>query len=210
RIRQGERRPRRRPLGAARGRSLRHPHAGRGALAEPRERRGDRALRGAPPGRRPPRGRAGLAASVDGPARRRYAGAMARPVALVCIGLALAGCGRRAASATPDGSVRELVERMHRLRGDPGDAKAAYELLSRRAQQNLAARALRYSAASGKAIAPEAMIVPSRFLVRFEPQRYVAQVSGSFARVEVLGLLAGERAQIACVFEDRGWRVDLG
>jgi hypothetical protein len=150
---------------------------------------------------------------VDGASPRGYAarrGNMIRTLAIASVALALAGCGRRAPSATPDGSVRELVERMRRLRGDPGDAKAAYELLSRRAQQNLAARAKRYSDASGKAIAPEAMIVPSRFLLRFEPQRYSAQISGVFARVEVLGLLAGDRALVPCVFEEGGWRVDLG
>ncbi len=134
---------------------------------------------------------------------------MRAPVALLTLALALAGCGRRAPNATPDGAVRELVERMRRLRGDPGDAKAAYALLSKRAQQNLAARAQRYSAASGKTIAPEAMIVPSRFPPRFEPQRYSAQVWASFARVEVLGLLAGDHAQVDCVLEDGLWRVDL-
>src|SRR6185369_12688021 len=108
----------------------------------------------------------------------------------------------RAASATPDGSVRELVERMRRLRGDPGDAKATFELLSRRAKLNLKARAQRYSAASGKAMTAEAMIVPSRFLLRFEPQRYSAQISGSFAKVEVVGLLVGEHAEVPCVFEE--------
>jgi hypothetical protein len=124
--------------------------------------------------------------------------------------LALAGCGRRTPNATPDGAVRELVERMGGLHGDPGDARAAYELLSKRAQQNLAARAQRYGAGTGKAIAPEAMIVPSRFIRRFEPQRYSAEIAGSSARVEVLGLLAGDRAQVHCVLEDGGWRVDLG
>jgi hypothetical protein len=137
---------------------------------------------------------------------------MNRSSSFVGIGraLALTGCGRRAPNATPDGAVRELVERMRRLHGDPFDARAAYDLLSRHAQQNLAARAQRYSAASGKAIAPEAMLVPSRFLVRFEPQRFSAQVSGSYARVEVLGLLASDRAQVPCVFEEGAWRVDLG
>jgi hypothetical protein len=134
---------------------------------------------------------------------------MLRSVALLVVALALAGCGRRAPSATPDGSVRELVERMRRLRGDPGDAKASYELLSRRAQQNLAARAQRYSAASGKAIAPEAMMVPSRFLVRFEPQRYEAQVGTAAARVDVVGPAPGERAMVPCVLEDGAWHVDL-
>ena len=134
-----------------------------------------------------------------------------RPTAaLLTLTLALGGCGRRAPNATPDGAVRELVERMRRLRGDPADARAAYALLSKRAQQNLTARAQRYSAASGKTIAPEAMIVPSRFAVRFEPQRYSAQTWATFARVEVLGLLAGDRAQVDCVLEDGVWRVDLG
>ena len=123
---------------------------------------------------------------------------------------ALAGCGRRVPNTTPDGAVRELVERLRRVQGDPAEAKAAYELLSKRAQQNLVERAKRYSAASGKAIAPEAMIVPSRFLLRFEPQRYTAQAAGPMARVDVIGLLAGERASIPCVLEEGLWRVDLG
>jgi hypothetical protein len=132
-----------------------------------------------------------------------------RRAALLCLALGLAGCGRRAPNATPDGAVRELVERMRRMHGDPSDAKAAYELLSRRAQQNLTARAQRYSAASGKAMAPEGMLAPARFLVRFEPQRYAAEVSGTTARVTVLGLLSEERAQVPAVFEEGGWRVDL-
>jgi len=125
------------------------------------------------------------------------------------VGLSAAGCGRRQPHSTPDGSVRELVERLRQLHGDPADAKVVYDLLSKRARENLAARAQRYSAASGKAIAPEAMIVPSRFQLRFEPQRYVAQIAGAHALVEVSGLLPGERAQIPCTYEESAWRVDL-
>jgi hypothetical protein len=131
-------------------------------------------------------------------------------IALVgALSLAPAGCSRRPPNATPDGAVRELVERLARLQGDPADAGAVYELLSRRAKENLAARAQRYSAATGKTIAPEAMIAPSRFQLRFEPQRYVPQVAGVHALVEVAGLLPGERAQIPCVYEDAAWRIDL-
>lgn len=130
-------------------------------------------------------------------------------IALLALTAALPACGRRAPNTSPDVAVRELVERMRRVHGDPAEAKGAYELLSKRAQQNLVERAKRYSAASGKTIAPEAMIVPSRFLVRFEPQRYTAQIAGTSARVDVVGLLASDRASIPCVFEDGGWRVDL-
>lgn len=139
----------------------------------------------------------------------RWIGWKTSGIAALCAASALPGCGRRAPNATPDGAVRELVERMRRVKGDPAEAKGAYELLSKHAQQNLVERAKRYSAASGKTIAPEAMIVPSRFLLRFEPQRYTAQVAGTTARVDVVGLLAGERAVVPCVFEDGGWRVDL-
>jgi hypothetical protein len=127
---------------------------------------------------------------------------------MVTSGLA-AGCGRRAPNATPEGAVREFVERMRRVQGDPADAKAAFEMLSANAKANLKTRAERYSAASGKTIAPEAMIVPSLFLLRFDPQRYRAKISGVYALVEAQGLLPEERAQIPCVFEDERWRLDL-
>ena len=136
---------------------------------------------------------------------------MAKMIAalLIALTLTLAGCGRRLPDATPDGVVRELVERLRHVHGDPADARAAYALLSKRTQANLAARAQRYSAASGKMIAPEAMLAPSRFLVRFEPQRYTAKIAGAYALVDVTGLVEGDRAQIACVFEDVAWRVEL-
>jgi hypothetical protein len=98
---------------------------------------------------------------------------------------------------------------MRRIHGDPAEAKAAYAVLSKRAQQNLTERAKRYSAASGKAIAPEAMIAPSRFLLRFEPERYTPHLSGAAARVDVVGLRPEDRATVACVFEDGTWRVEL-
>jgi hypothetical protein len=132
------------------------------------------------------------------------------PALALLVGVAtLAGCSRKPPNATPDGAVRELVERMRRTQSDPGDARAAFDLLSKRAQANLSARAQRYSAATGKTIAAEAMIVPARFITRFPPQRYVAQIAGSYALVEVSGVLPADRAQIPCVFEDAAWRVDL-
>lgn len=136
---------------------------------------------------------------------------MAKTIAalLIALTLTLTGCGRRLPNATPDGAVRELVERLRRVHGDAADARAAYELLSKRTQANLSARAQRYSAASGKMIAPEAMLAPSRFLIRFEPQRYVAKIAGTYALVDITGLLEGDHAQITCVFEDDVWHVEL-
>jgi hypothetical protein len=128
---------------------------------------------------------------------------------VIVAAVALCGCGRRAPNATPDGAVRELVDRLRRVHGDPVDAKSAFELLSKRTQANLAVRAQRYSAASGKTIAPEAIIAPARFVLRFEPQRYAARLAGGYALVEITGILASDRAQIPCVLEDGAWRVEL-
>jgi hypothetical protein len=126
------------------------------------------------------------------------------------VGLALAvGCSRRPPDATPDGVVRELVDRMRLVRGDPQDARGVFDLLSKRAQANLAARAKRYSAASGKTINPEAMIAPSRFALHFEPQRVTAQTSGLYALVDIEGVHPNEHAKVTCIFEEKGWRVDL-
>ena len=131
----------------------------------------------------------------------------ARPLLLAA--LLAGGCAPRPVDATPEGTARELVDRMRRVHGDPADARSAFELLSKRARDNLAERAARYGAASGKSIAPEAMIVPSRFAVRFEPQRYEAQVSGALAQVTVRGDLPEHEARIMCVLEDGRWRVDM-
>jgi hypothetical protein len=129
--------------------------------------------------------------------------------AALIVGAATIGCGRRVPNATPDGAVRELVERLRLVNGDPADAKAVFVLLSKRAQANLVARAKRYSDASGKNIAPEAMIAPARVVLHLEPQRYTAKISGTYALVEVTGLLPEDRAQVSCIFEDEAWRVDL-
>jgi hypothetical protein len=125
------------------------------------------------------------------------------------LALSLGACSRKPPTATPEGSVHELVDRFRRWRGDPADAKAVHALLSSSTRDNLAARAKRYGAASGKTIAPEAMLVPSRFVLRFEPARYVAEVAGAFARVSVVGSRPEERAEIPCVFEESEWRVEL-
>jgi hypothetical protein len=125
------------------------------------------------------------------------------------LAVAAIGCGRRAPNATPDGTVRELVDRLRRVQGDPRDAKAAYALLSKRAQENLEARAKRYSAASGRTIAPESMLVPWRTSFRFEPQKYVAQPFGDHARVSIVGPHTDDRAEVFCSFEKGVWTVDV-
>jgi len=133
------------------------------------------------------------------------------PSSLRCCLLLLAvlvlGCDPPSQS-TPDGIVRTFVERLTSFNGDSRDADRLFELLSERAQDNLSQRAERYSAASGRKIAPAAMLVPSRFapgVIR----SYTAQLSGKFALVEIVGTPPDRRAQIPCVFEEGRWRIDI-
>jgi hypothetical protein len=141
-------------------------------------------------------------------ARRRWLKSALALVGVLSVA-ALAACDPTPQSATPEGAVREFVEVVRGFHGAESDAQQLFELLSERAKSNLRTRAERYGAASGKKIAPWAMLVPSRMAPRFTPQSYTAQVVGKYALVEVVGVGPNERARVPCVLEDDRWRVDL-
>ncbi len=130
--------------------------------------------------------------------------------ALFAAALFSAACRRQPVDATPEAVVREFLDRMKRLQSDPKDARAVYELLSRPSQANLAERAKRASAATGKRMGPEQMIAPAYFFPRFQAQRWATKTAGERATVELLGVdPAEERAVVPCVREEGHWRVDL-
>ncbi|MBL9024720.1 MAG: hypothetical protein JNL21_21165 [Myxococcales bacterium] len=143
------------------------------------------------------------------PGRQRPRAPQARWALLLGLG-ALAACSRPRPDATPEGAVRELTIHLGRYSdGDPTEAKAAFGLLSKEARSELEKRAERYSAASGKRIAPELMIAPASFVSRFEARELSSRIQGPYAVVAAVGLLAEERAEIPCVYEEGGWRVHL-
>ena len=119
------------------------------------------------------------------------------------------GCSRAPANATPDGAVRTFVELMGSFDGSSQDAEEAFAMLSERARQNLRDRAERYGAASGRKIAPEAMLVPARTSPRFLAHSYTAEIVGKYALVDIVGVDSSHRAQVPCVLEEGTWRVDL-
>ncbi len=121
----------------------------------------------------------------------------------------LIACEPAAPNRTPEGAVQEFIEIVRGFHGNEHDAAALFDLLSERAKENLRSRADRYGAASGKKIAPAAMLVPSRMTPRFIPQAYSAQIVGKYALVDVVGVSAEQSAHVPCVLEDGAWRVDL-
>lgn len=106
--------------------------------------------------------------------------------------------------------VEEFVARMQRVHGDPKAARLAYELLWSEARRNLGERAKRASAVGGRTVVPEEMIAPSRFVLRFEPKHYAAEVQGDWARVTVAGDGPEARREVVkCVRENGHWRVAM-
>jgi len=125
--------------------------------------------------------------------------------------LTLAGCESEQVDTRPEQVVEEFVARMRRVHGDPKTARAAYELLWNEARSNLAERAKRTSAVAGREVAPEEMIAPSRFSLKFEPKHYRATIDGDWAIVTVSGGDGPDAVehQVRCVREDGRWRVVL-
>ena len=129
---------------------------------------------------------------------------------LTCALLAAASaCKTEPIDARPDRMVEEFVQRMQRVHGDSKTARPAFDLLWSEAKRNLAERAKRASSVVGRKVAPEEMLAPSRFSLRYTPRRYDARIDGDWALVTIAGEVADQRHDVKCVREDGSWRVAL-
>src|SRR5262245_50342990 len=143
---------------------------------------------------------------------------LARVVLVLLLGAAFglpalvagSACPRQPPDLTPEGAVRELLDRIDQTESDPGEVSAVYELLSSRTRANLIERARRASTTSGREVAPEEMLAPGRFSLRFEPRKMHTRVADERAVVDVTGIdPETDRAEVPCVLEDGRWRIEI-
>jgi hypothetical protein len=134
-----------------------------------------------------------------------------RPLAAGLLAIAtLSACQRKPPDLTPEGAVRELLDRLDRIETDPTEARAVYDLLSGPTKQNLIERARRASTTSGRDIPPQDMLAPGRFSLRFEPRKMHTRVADDRAVVDVTGIdPETDRAEVPCVLEDGRWRIEI-
>jgi hypothetical protein len=146
-----------------------------------------------------------------GALRQAHRAIRSRSLQLVVALLVLAdGCNRTPPDATPEGTVRELLERIDRIESDPAEARAVYDLLSTHTKANLVERAHRASTTSGREIPPEQMLAPGRFSLRFEPRKMHARFAHDRAIVDVVGSdPSTDHAEVPCVLEQGKWRIEI-
>jgi hypothetical protein len=124
------------------------------------------------------------------------------------LALALGGCERRSEPPGPEQVVAAFLREMSGMHGDPLVAERIVELLWAPARSNLAERARRASALSGRPLPPGELLVPSWFTVRGTPERFESRVAGDWAEVRIVAA-DGRFTTARCVREDSGWKLVL-
>ena len=121
----------------------------------------------------------------------------------------LVSCSRPPPDATPEGALREWIERMNAQVTDPKEAPAAYAMLSKTTRAELEQRAERASLIEGHHASGWEMLASGRFSLRFPPKHFATQLEGNSATVQVTGAEPSEHATVHMVKEGAVWRVEL-
>jgi hypothetical protein len=135
-----------------------------------------------------------------------------RICALVFLTALALACSRPPPDATPEGALREWIDKMGAERDGPrqeGSARAAYALLSAGTHEKLEKRAERSSRSEGHHVEPWDVLAPGRFALKFRPTHLTSTVSGDTATVRVTGDAPEDLAVMHCAREGKAWRVVL-
>jgi hypothetical protein len=118
-------------------------------------------------------------------------------------------CSRPPPDATPEGALREWLDRMDAQVTDPKKTKDAYALLDKTTQAKLEKRAERSSRIEGHRIDASEVLAQGRFALRFPPKHFTTTLAGTTATVAVTGAEPADVANIKCAKEGAVWRVVL-
>lgn len=116
------------------------------------------------------------------------------------------------AGDSPTTVLQQFLSAMDQSAADDGALRVAYELLSAKARGALEQRAMRAKTLAGQPFEPWQMLAQGRFRLRFSPAQRRGMresIQGDRATVVVTGNGHGERADVALVREQGGWKVAL-
>lgn len=126
----------------------------------------------------------------------------------LCVAL-LAGCQEERRPARPEDVVRQFIQVMQSVHGDPARGAEAVSLLWEPARKNLLERASRATAAIGSEVKPGDMLAPSWFSLQMTPRSFETRLDGTWAEVTVRGLRREDVYSVRCVQENKAWRIAL-
>ena len=123
----------------------------------------------------------------------------------------LHGCSDTA-GAEPEAALGRFLDLMDRSRGDAHALSEAYELLDRNSQKELARRARKAQALSGRDFEPWQMLAEGRFRLRFSPSAggMHTELEGKRrARITLVGEETELQATVPMIQQGGTWRVVL-
>lgn len=127
---------------------------------------------------------------------------------MVVLAFVALGCEERPAPRGPDVVVQELLLGLRRTHGSPEAGAKVVELLWKPARDNLAERAARASALSGRELGPGEMLAPSWLSLALLPDHFEWRRDGDWAEVRMTSA-DGRTMSTRCALENGDWKVAL-
>lgn len=151
---------------------------------------------------------AGSPCAQSGSATPRFPGTGRLALFLLPALLGLAACREEPTPAGPADVLVDFIQTMQRVHGNPEMGAHAISLLWEPARKNLAERARRASALSGRKIEPGEMLAPSWFSLHLVPDQFETRLDGNWAEITTTSR-DGRQVRTRAVLEKDNWRILL-